>query len=297
MKLSDVERHQAELLEAKKNRSLVEYYFTLTPAVNLFFLDQFHQVDIITYLDSDLFFLHDPEPLFEELGDNSISIIGHRFSPHLSDWVQFGVYNVGWLSFRSDERGLQCLNWWRERCLEWCYDKPEEGRFADQKYLDDWPDRFPGVKVLKHAGANVAPWNLANSSFSGDHSDLYINGEKVIFFHFHGIRRVIPYVYSSKLHDYGTTLSKPLIRLIYRPYVKSILRTHRQLTRLLPDADVSFGLDSNLRYSDFLGLTLTSSRFPSWLAPIIQSMGQGVLSRLRVYSKAARKRNGLFLVF
>src|SRR5262249_57316054 len=48
------ERDDKALLEAKQNRTLIEYYFTA-----------------------------DPTPVFEELGDRSIGIIGHRFPASL----------------------------------------------------------------------------------------------------------------------------------------------------------------------------------------------------------------------
>ena len=133
--LDDFERGDAELLAAKQDRSRVEYYFTCTPSLPRYILDRSPQVDLITYLDADLFFYASPEPIFDELGDGSILIVAHRFPPgrpHL--WLS-GIYNVGLLAFRRDARARECLEWWRARCLEWCYDRMEPGRFADQKYL------------------------------------------------------------------------------------------------------------------------------------------------------------------
>jgi len=102
LSLDEFERRDDMLLKAKQNRSLLEYYFTCTPSLLLFVLNQYLEVDRITYVDADLFFYADPEALFEEMGDRSIAIIGHRFSKRLEHLKTLGVYNVGWLSFRRD---------------------------------------------------------------------------------------------------------------------------------------------------------------------------------------------------
>src|SRR5207237_5145326 len=101
-----------------------------------------------------------------------------------------GIYTVGWVSFRRDADGLACLRWWRERCLEWCRDRHEDGRFADQKYLDDWPTRFEGVRVLQHKGANLAPWNLSNVTVQIREGRIQADEEPLLFFHFHGLKQV-----------------------------------------------------------------------------------------------------------
>ena len=97
-----------------------------------------------------------------ELGSSSVQIVPHRYAP---EYLQFeessGIYNVEWLTFRRDHRGLAALNWWRERCIEWCYDRPEPGRYADQKYLEELPRRFGGVRVLANVGGGVGPWNVS----------------------------------------------------------------------------------------------------------------------------------------
>ncbi|RPH76264.1 MAG: glycosyl transferase, partial [Nitrospiraceae bacterium] len=119
--LHDIEQRDEALLKTKRSRSLVEYYWTMTPTIILRILERDRRIDLLTYLDADLFFFSSPEPLFGELGKNSILIHEHRFSPSQAHLAPHnGRFNVGLLSFRRDTRGLQALRWWRERCLEWC---------------------------------------------------------------------------------------------------------------------------------------------------------------------------------
>jgi len=111
--LRDFEEGDKELLQAKGNRSRIEYYFTCTPSLPLYILSNHPEVDVITYLDADLFFFLNPSPIYKELDDGSVLIVGHRFPPHLRHAEVYGIYNVGLLSFRRDDVGLQCLHWWR----------------------------------------------------------------------------------------------------------------------------------------------------------------------------------------
>src|SRR5206468_9462932 len=200
--LEDFEKDDKELLAAKRTRTRIEYYFTCSPSLPLHILSHHPHVDVITYLDADLGFFADPRPLYEEIGDRSIAIIGHRFPPDLHEWVRYGIYNVGWLSFRRDRHAMACLGWWRERCLEWCYDRCEDGRFADQKYLDDWPTRFQGVVVLMNKGANLAPWNLANYTIRWDRDRVWVDDDPLIFFHFHRLRQIEAWAYDPTLAGY-----------------------------------------------------------------------------------------------
>ncbi len=156
------------------------------------------EIDFITYLDADLFFFADPKPIFEEIGDRSIAIIGHRYPPQLHHLLEFGIYNVGWLSFRRDENGLACLQRWRQQCLEWCYDRAEEGRYADQKYLDDWPESFQSVVVLRHKGANLAPWNLANYRIHRAQDRVWVDDDPLIFYHFQGFTQLKSWMLTTR---------------------------------------------------------------------------------------------------
>jgi len=240
--LAELENYEPELLVAKGNRGLLEYYYTLTPIIILFALDHFSESDMLTYLDSDLFFFNDPQPLFDELGHDSISIIGHRFPPKLLHLAKFGIYNVAWLTFRRDARAMDCLRWWRDRCLEWCFDRLEGNRYADQKYLDDWPERFEGVKVLQHKGANVAPWNLANYEISEDDGTVLVDGEKLLFFHFHRFRQVAGRVYDTNLAPYGAKASAAVKQAIFEPYIKAILTTTARAEKIWPGMAFDLGV-------------------------------------------------------
>ncbi|MGA2585576.1 MAG: glycosyl transferase [Candidatus Aminicenantales bacterium] len=221
--LKDFERNDESLRSAKQNRSQVEYYFTCTPSLPLYVLNHWPEVDLITYLDADLFFFSDPGPLFAELGTGSIAIIGHRFPPRLRQYREkYGIYNVGWLSFRRNEHALACLNWWREQCIAWCYDREEEDRFADQKYLDDWPIRFHNVVVLEHKGANLARWNLANYRIDFRNGKCWVDEDPLIFFHFQGFRQVMRGMYDPGLWCYQIRPSLQMLNGLYFPYIKAL---------------------------------------------------------------------------
>jgi hypothetical protein len=113
--LADLEGDDLQLRAAKASRSLVEYYFTCTPAFPLYLLRKQREIDLITYLDSDLWFFADPQLVLSEMGARSVAIIPHRFPSRLSHLEKHGVYNVGWVTFRRDQTGLDCLEYWRSR--------------------------------------------------------------------------------------------------------------------------------------------------------------------------------------
>jgi hypothetical protein len=219
--IEELETVDSELQECRTNRSLIEYYFTCTPAWLLYLFQNVDRAEILTYLDADIFFFSDPVPIYNELKEGSIGIIAHRFPQSLKTLEQFGIYNVGWLSFRRDSNAKECLIWWRERCIEWCYDRPEEGRFADQKYLDDWPVRFPATVVLQNKGAGIAPWNVGDVRLVEKNGTFYADSEPLIFYHFHMLKVLRPNLYDHGLSSYGVKLHR-ILKRIYVLYLKEL---------------------------------------------------------------------------
>jgi hypothetical protein len=69
--LMDLEVEYADLLVAKKNRNLIEYYFTLSPFLPQYIHKKFN-VSQISYLDSDFYFFKDPSKFISQSSDSSV---------------------------------------------------------------------------------------------------------------------------------------------------------------------------------------------------------------------------------
>src|SRR3990172_2228653 len=90
-------------------RSLTDHAGPFTLWV-LYLVNHYPQIERITYLDADLLFYAPPSTIFEELGDRSILIVGHRFPERLRHLEsQFGIYNVGLLAFLHNPPGKRSL--------------------------------------------------------------------------------------------------------------------------------------------------------------------------------------------
>ena len=271
--IRELEKKDPQLFEARKDRSLIEYYFTCTPSLLLYILNHFPEPDVLTYIDADLFFFSDPGPLFQEFGDASIGIIEHRFPNQLKHLVKFGIYNVGYLSFRRDQNAETCLSWWRERCLEWCRDIVEETRFADQKYLNDWPTRFRGVHVFQQKGAGPGPWNIGDSQIEITDGELTIDSQRLVVYHFHGLRILTSRLYELGLEPYGFRLNKGL-KKIYAPYLtdlqKHLLPVPQAATRYGKDQIHLYSKIAHHRIAIFAGGLLFEMRLEPLLEPFLK---------------------------
>lgn len=234
--LSDFE--DQELLDIKSSRTLGEYCWTITPSL-IFYCLKKYDLPQVCYVDADLYFYHNPEVLLQEAGSKSILLSPHRYTQEYDQSKTSGIYCVQFMNFRNTPEGIEALTWWRNACIEWCYNRIEPNRFGDQKYLDDWPEKFSSVHVLKHLGGGVAPWNVQQYRFldskmldykmQNRQSELF----DLVFYHFHGVK-----FYSNNNVDFGGYKLAPQIKSkIYLPYVKKILEiengliTHKLITQ------------------------------------------------------------------
>lgn len=203
--LSEVET--AELLAVKPGRSRAEYCWTLTPFTPKIVFDRDASVRRVTYVDADVFFLKSPGPIFRELdaSGKAVLITDHAYDPEYDQSASSGQYCVQFVTFLRDA-GEPVRQWWEARCIEWCFNRVEDGKMGDQKYLDYWPTMFgPLVHVLQQLDVILAPWNARRFPYS-----------RAIAWHFHGLRllrggRVL-------LHT-GYAVPACVDRDVYLPYI------------------------------------------------------------------------------
>lgn len=214
LSISDIEDALPILTTIKKDRSKLEYYYTCGPAFIRYVLEIDSDIDFITYLDADLYFFADPAPLFDAFEEYSIGVVAHQLPEFRNKRIWQGIYNVGWINFRRDDQGIKCLELWRDQCIDWCYERHEDGKYADQLYLDKWPQLFTRFHEFNHHGANVAPWNINDYHLSIKNEQIFIDNVHLLFFHFHGLKKISKMIYNTNL---GVTLHPP--HPIFKKYI------------------------------------------------------------------------------
>lgn len=225
--VAQLEQQHPRLLQARANRSTVEYYFTLSPWLVRAALEAVPEARRATYLDSDLVFLHSPAPLWQEIGDAPIVMVEHRFTPGYVDKVAYGRFNVGWNSFDRSPVAQQALHWWAESCLAWCYDRIEGEKFADQGYLTEMHRRFPGVHVLGYPGVNLAEYNLDRYRLSLDASGAHADGLPVVYWHMHGLFEQPNGGFKVMLRP--DLMQHPVIAWAYQRYIAQLQQLEQRL--------------------------------------------------------------------
>lgn len=211
--------------KARENRTQIEWYFTATSCLVNYLINQNPNIEKLYYLDSDLYFFNSIQPLIEEAKDASAQIIEHRFPEELKQLLVYGRFNVGWIGFSACEEGKKLIQDYRNNCLDWCYDKLEEDRFGDQKYLDKWPTDYSKCIVSQQGGANVATWNISGRKLRFTNQQFTIDNQNLIFYHFQGIARLMSGNYVIKgdplnLGDYFEHL--------YVPYLKELSKIEQE---------------------------------------------------------------------
>lgn len=199
-----------ELLKAKKNRTVVEYIWTLTPFCISHILDVYETE--VNYIDCDTKFQKDPLNIKKLLEINFDKVI---LTPHFFEKTKrnlesiHGKYCVQFLCFKKFHHE-PLLEYWKNSVLERCSAVASNGYFGDQKYIENFKSILVD-KVIENTDRDLfgGPWNM-NS----------INLARLEVFHFHGTRYVGDKKF--KLFDWSYKILTNQISDIYNQFIIEI---------------------------------------------------------------------------
>lgn len=157
----------------------------------------------VVYLDPDIFVTSPMQEVIDGFRDGADCLLTpHILNPaegaEVSDdkLLLFGIYNLGFIALRRTPRVQQIVEWWGRRLERECVIALEKGLFVDQKWADLFPAFIPRTLVLRHAGYNVAYWNVPQRTITCRSGAWMANDEPLRFAHFSGNKLDDPSVYS-----------------------------------------------------------------------------------------------------
>jgi hypothetical protein len=201
-----------------------QYFFSATPNLCIYLLEKNPDIDILLYLDADVYLFSALDPLYEEFGNFSIGYTPHRVNPFLRFFVKdYGQFNIGVNLFRNSETGLKCLMDWKNDCDSWYPGKPEYPLkfFSDQIFLDSWAKKYQDIRIIENPGINLVYWNAANYTLSKKGNSYYVDNKPLIIYHFSSLRKINNKAWNTN-SIYGLLSIKDTILEIYTDYIKHI---------------------------------------------------------------------------
>ncbi len=219
------------LATARTDRTAAEFALTCKPWLLRYLLPGLPAGELLTLVDANLYCFGSPQPMCAEIGRASIAMVPHRYPPDLAHLERRGRYNAAWVSLRHDATGLACAATWADQCAEGCFAFEENDRYAEQKYLDAWPARFPGAVHLMPPGFLTAPWHLRDADVAAGPK---INGAPLVLFQFHGLTHLSAQLYDPALHRYGVGPSAGLRAQVYGPYLRQLAGAATETPDIVP---------------------------------------------------------------
>ena len=225
IKVELIEYYFPKLKHVKQDRAIHEYAWTIKSSEMLYIFENYEEVDKIIWLDGDTQMLSNTEAIFSEWGNESVILTEQYYTDNHEPLIKtFGKFQAGFVGFCRDNEGMKALKWWKSKCIEWCYSKFEEGRWADQKYLDKIPELFQNVCIIKGLGINMTPFILYRLNFEQEkyleinQDEIFINNTKLVLYHYYGFKYFDDSTYD--LCSYWMKFTRNTVEHLYLPYIK-----------------------------------------------------------------------------
>lgn len=217
-RLSDFEKEDEQLNRSKNNAKSKygsqrdNYIWSLTPYfVNYVLRNCLDEDEYLMYVDSDLQFFSSPQKILGVIGNKSIGLHTHRFTPTRKK-INTGIYNVGVVVFRNNFIGNLVSDKWKYWVMNPGNPYYEEyGTCGDQKYLEafflicDHND----ISIFDQDGLifHGAPWCC---------NDL--KDKKIDFYHFSHFKIVSDSEWRDSYHGEWNPTRYTNIKILYEEY-------------------------------------------------------------------------------
>ncbi|MTI57005.1 MAG: hypothetical protein FH760_19375 [Geosporobacter ferrireducens] len=219
-----------QLLFKRFERELNEFCWTLKPFLIEYVMNQCQPIEYVTYVDSDICFFNNPKRIYREHMGQDVLLSEHDYSLNYRGVEQScGKYNSGFIVFKNAENARYALKWWQDRCMEWCFDRVEEGKFGDQKYLEFMPGFFRNVGSIITPGVNIGPWNDTKYHFLYQDGKIFANKDKLICYHFSGFR----VINKNKIALVGG--SRKIHNILHLPYIDVLKNVFHDIEKVAPE--------------------------------------------------------------
>jgi len=196
------------------------------------------------YLDPDIRVYQPMDFLAEELQQHTILLTPHVSSPIDHDgkgpsentFLNFGIYNLGFIAVANNSEAHRFLSWWKGHTYRQCYIDVYKGIFTDQLPINLAPIFFNGVEVLLDKGLNMAPWNLHERLLSFNAGHYQVNEETLLlFYHFSCFKPGSPDLPYHFYNRYRLS-DRPDLVPLYQEYNTALLEAGQAKYALIPYA-------------------------------------------------------------
>jgi hypothetical protein len=172
--------------------NISEISFSLKPALTLWLLQKYPEIEFVFYFDADLAFYHDLTMAESMLKTHDLLLTPHFLHPVPDDKIpteldilRTGIYNMGFAAFRNNSNAMEILKWWKNRVFEFGIENHDLGLTADQMWMSLAPVFFENVGIIEHPGYNFAYWNVHERELGKQDGKFIVNQKHpLVFVHF-----------------------------------------------------------------------------------------------------------------
>ncbi|MBG9443562.1 hypothetical protein [Cytobacillus firmus] len=172
------------------------------------------QENYFIYIDSDTRLYSSIIEVQPILDMYPIVLTPHCIKKPKDEYLQFGIFNAGFLGIKRSDEAENFINWWADK-VEWhCYMDWDRFIFVDQGWLKLVPTYY-NAYILTHPGYNVSFWNFDERKIYKDQDKQYtINNLPLRFFHFSQLL--------TSLKEAVENSNNEVLRTLYGDYLEEL---------------------------------------------------------------------------